>query len=70
MGCVETSVRGLLESKGAPMNVIEEDVKKKKGAKYVNSGNYLSILCIFLSLSLYLILTHHLLSYNNRYFTM
>ena len=37
MGCVETSVRGLVGSKGAPFDVIEADKKAKK-ASYVNSG--------------------------------
>jgi hypothetical protein len=37
MGGVQTSVRALLESRGQPFNVIEEDQKKKKKG-YVNSG--------------------------------
>lgn len=37
MGSVTTSVRQLLESRGASMDVIEED-KKKKSKGYVNSG--------------------------------
>lgn len=49
------------------MNIIEEEVKKKKGAKYVNSGNYylyllyLSIYCQSNLFSLYM---------HTRYFTM
>jgi hypothetical protein len=36
MGSVHTSVRAMLDSRGQPMNVIEDDKKGKKG--YVNSG--------------------------------
>lgn len=37
MGSVETSVKALLDSRGAAMNVIEPD-KQKKSKSYVNSG--------------------------------
>ncbi len=39
MGIVETSVRGLLDSRGAQINVIEAD-KKLKSKSYVNSGTF------------------------------
>jgi hypothetical protein len=40
MGCMETSVRGILTLNGAQLNVIEAEKKKKEGAKYVNSGTF------------------------------
>jgi len=39
MGVVDTSVRALLDARGSPLNVIEED-KKKKSSSYVNSGTF------------------------------
>jgi hypothetical protein len=36
MGVVSTSVRGLMDSKGLPMNIIKEKHVKDKG--YTNSG--------------------------------
>lgn len=39
MGQVDTSVRELLESKGAPLSVIEPAKQAKKGDKYMNSGS-------------------------------
>ena len=41
MGGVLTSVRGLLDSRGKPFNVIEKDKKSKSG--YVNSGTLTAI---------------------------
>ena len=41
MGCIETTVRGLVDSRGAPFNVIEADKKAKK-ASYVNSGTFMA----------------------------
>jgi len=39
MGSFESSVRGLLTSGGAPFDVIEKEVQKKKKS-YVNSGTF------------------------------
>ena len=41
MGGVQTSVRGLQDSRGKPFNVIEDSKKSKKG--YVNSGTLIAI---------------------------
>jgi hypothetical protein len=45
MGQVDTSVRGLIESRGAPMNVIEPE-KQKKSKSYVNSGTLSAANCV------------------------
>jgi hypothetical protein len=42
MGRIETSVRGLLDSRGGPINVIELD-KKAKSKSYVNSGTFQAV---------------------------
>jgi len=47
MGCVETSVRSIMNSGGTPIDVIEPAVKAKKGKSYVNSGT-LSIQNVFI----------------------
>ena len=45
MGVVDTSVRALMNSAGAPMNVIEAD-KKAKSKSYVNSGTLSAQRCV------------------------
>jgi hypothetical protein len=45
MGVVETSVRGMISSNGAPFLVIEEEMKKKKRG-YTNSGTLICSNCI------------------------
>lgn len=44
MGVVETSVRGLLDCRGTPFNVIEPE-KKAKSKSYVNSGVLIAANC-------------------------
>lgn len=46
MGQVETSVRGLLDSNGTGLDVIEPDKKAKRGAKYLNSGTLHASHCV------------------------
>ena len=59
MGIVETSVRGLLDSRSAQINVIEAD-KKLKSRSYVNSGTFSVTGTHSLTHSLTLSLTHSL----------
>jgi hypothetical protein len=42
---VETCVRALLDSKGAPLDVIEPEKRAKKGSKYGNSGTLCAAHC-------------------------
>jgi hypothetical protein len=42
---VETCVRAMLDSKGAPMDVIEPEKRAKKGSKYGNSGTLCAAHC-------------------------
>jgi len=45
MGQVDTSVNAMMRSNGAAMNVVEPEMKKKKGDKYVNSGTLAATAC-------------------------
>ena len=45
MGQVDTSVRALMESSGAAINVIDPQKQAKKGDKYLNSGTLHATYC-------------------------